>query len=121
MGCSEPFAASGRAQQEYMIPATTFDEHVVVSIAKRRRFNPRALGALLKARELLALSLGLLLAKVREAADPVQSLMARIKELEVLLARRRKRPTSCGLGWSGSSPGGAAITRPISASVSCCS
>lgn len=73
-----------------MIPATTFDEHVVVSIAKRRRFDPRALGALLKARELLALSLGLLLAKVREAADPVQSLMARIKELEVLLAQAKE-------------------------------
>jgi len=49
-----------------MIPATPFDDHVVASIAKRRRFDPRALGALLKARELLVLSLGLLLAKVRE-------------------------------------------------------
>jgi hypothetical protein len=48
-----------------MSPATTFDEHVVVSLAKRRRFDPRALNALLKARELLALSLGLLLATVR--------------------------------------------------------
>jgi hypothetical protein len=70
-----------------MSPATTFDEHVVVSLAKRRRFDPRALNALLKARELLALSLGLLLAKVRESADPIQSLMARVKELEVLLAQ----------------------------------
>jgi hypothetical protein len=67
--------------------AITFDEHVVVSLAKRRRFDPRALNALLKARELLALSLGLLLAKVRESADPIQSLMARVKELEVLLAQ----------------------------------
>jgi putative transposase len=70
-----------------MSPTTTFDEHVVVSLAKRRRFDPRALSALLKARELLALSLGLLLAKVRETADPVQGLMARVKELEVLLAQ----------------------------------
>jgi putative transposase len=70
-----------------MGPATRFDDRVVVSIAQRRRFNPRALSALLKARELLALSLGLLLAKVRETADPVQSLLARIKELEVLRAQ----------------------------------
>jgi hypothetical protein len=73
-----------------MRPTTTFDEHVVVSIAERRRFDPRALSALLKARELLALSLGLLLAKVRETADPVQGLMARVKELEVLLAKARE-------------------------------
>jgi putative transposase len=72
-----------------MIPATPFDDHVVVSIAKRRRFDPRALGALLKARELLALSLGLLLAKVRENTDPVRLLMARVKELEILLAQAR--------------------------------
>jgi len=72
-----------------MIPATPFDDHVVVSIAKRRRFDPRALGALLKARELLVLSLGLLLAKVRETTDPVQRLMARVKELEILLAQAR--------------------------------
>ena len=51
-----------------MSPATAFDDRVVISIAKRRRCNPRALSALLKARELLALSLGLLLAKVRETA-----------------------------------------------------
>jgi hypothetical protein len=78
------------AHQEGMSPTTTFDEHVVVSIAKRRRFDARALSALLKARELLALSLGLLLAKVREAADPIQGLMARVKELEVLLAQARE-------------------------------
>lgn len=58
-----------------MIPTARFDEHVVVSIVKRRRFDARAVSALLKARELLALSLGLLLAKVREAADPVHNLM----------------------------------------------
>jgi hypothetical protein len=73
-----------------MTPVTTFDERVVVSIAKRRRFDPRALSALLKTRELLALSLGLLLAKVRETADPVQGLMARMKELELLLAQARE-------------------------------
>ena len=72
-----------------MIPAAPFDDHVVVSIAKRRRFDPRALGALLKARELLALSLGLLLAKVRETTDPVHRLMARVKELELQLAQAR--------------------------------
>jgi hypothetical protein len=58
-----------------MRPATAFDDRVVVSIAKRRRFDPRTLRALFKAREALALSLGLLLAKVRETADPVQGLM----------------------------------------------
>jgi len=73
-----------------MSPASAFDERVVVSIAKRRRFDPRTLSALLKARELLALSLGLLLAKVRESGDPVQGLMARIKELEVLQAQARE-------------------------------
>jgi len=69
---------------------TAFDDRAVVSIAKRRRFDPRTLGALLKARELPALSLGLLLAKVRETADPVQGLMARIEELEVLQAQARE-------------------------------
>jgi transposase InsO family protein len=73
-----------------MIPTAGFDEHVVVSIAKRRRFDRHALSALLKAREFLALSLGLLLAKVRETADPVQRLMARVKELELLLAQARE-------------------------------
>jgi hypothetical protein len=73
-----------------MSPATAFDDRVVVSIAKRRRFDPRTLSALLKARELLALSLGLLLAKVRETADPLQGLMGRIKELEVLRAQARE-------------------------------
>jgi len=73
-----------------MSPATAFDDRVVVSIAKRRRFDPRALSALLKARELLALSLGLLLAKVRESADPAQGLTGRVKELELLLAQARE-------------------------------
>jgi hypothetical protein len=73
-----------------MSPATAFDDRVVGSIAKRRRFDQRTLSALIKARELLALSLGLLLAKVRETADPVQGLMARIKELEVLRAQARE-------------------------------
>jgi hypothetical protein len=81
--------ATSRAHQEHMSPAA-FDDRVVISIAKRLRFNPRALSALLKARELLALSLGLLLAKIRETADPVQGLLARIKELEVLLAQARE-------------------------------
>jgi transposase InsO family protein len=85
-----PAFAASMAHREHMSPATPFDDRVVVSIAKRRRFNPRALSALLKARELLALSLGLLLAKVRETADPVQGLMARVKELEVLLAQARE-------------------------------
>jgi len=83
------FAAS-KGRQEHMSSVTAFDDRVVVSIVKRRRFDPPTLSALLKARELLALSLGLLLAKVRETGDPVQGLMARIKELEVLRAQARE-------------------------------
>src|SRR5438128_3181489 len=72
-GMLRGFAASTGAHQEHMSPATAFDDRVVVSIAKRRHFDPRTLSALLKARELLALSLGLLLAKVRETGDLIQA------------------------------------------------
>jgi len=121
MGCSKLFDNWWRAQQEHMSPATTFDEHIVISIAKRRRFEPRALSALLKARELLALSLGLFLAKVREAADPVHNLMARVKELELLLAQAREEADILRARLERLEPGGAATICPIRDSASCCS
>jgi transposase InsO family protein len=67
-----------------MTEETTFGDRVVVGVVRRRRLDPRALGALLKARELLALTLGLLLAKVRATVDPIQILVAKVKELEFM-------------------------------------
>ena len=73
-----------------MTSEPSLDDRVVRALIRRRRFDNHALAALLRARELLALSLGLLLAKVRDTTDPVRLLMARVKELEAVVHQREE-------------------------------
>src|SRR5258707_3153189 len=68
----------------------SLDDRVVRALIRRRRFDNHAVAALVRARELLAISLGLLLAKVRDTTDPARLLMARVKELEAVVHQREE-------------------------------
>jgi transposase InsO family protein len=62
-----------------------FADRIVITVAKRRSFEPRALRAFLKALSLLGLAFGVRLAEMRDRGDPIQVHEAEKEELRLQL------------------------------------
>src|SRR5712691_5683432 len=59
----------------------TLDQHALDALVRRRGYDDKVLAVLLRARERLLLAVGLAIARLREAGDPLRTLEARIREL----------------------------------------
>lgn len=57
------------------------DQRAIDTLVRRRGYDEKILGVLFRARERLLLAVGLAIAKLREAGDPLPTLEARIREL----------------------------------------
>jgi hypothetical protein len=57
------------------------DQRAFDALVKRRGYDAKVLDVLLRARERLLLAVGLVIAKLRDAGDPLPVLEARIREL----------------------------------------
>ena len=62
------------------------EDRALSCLARRRALTPRLLHRLLAAREALALAFGLALGQIRDQPEPLARLLARLRELETLLA-----------------------------------
>lgn len=66
--------------------ATALDKRSLASLARRRNFTTHALRAFLRAKELLMLSMGVILGEWRESRDPVSGAFAEHCQAELKLA-----------------------------------
>jgi hypothetical protein len=57
------------------------DRHALDTLVRRRGYDEKVLAVLFRARERLLLAVGLVIAKLREAGDPLLTLEARTQEL----------------------------------------
>jgi AraC-like DNA-binding protein len=63
-----------------------FDQHALDTLVRRRGYDGKVLAVLFRARERLLLAVGLAIARLREAGDPLRTLQARIHELTARMA-----------------------------------
>ena len=57
------------------------DQRALDTLVRRRGYDEKILAVLFRARERLLLAVGLVIAQLREAGDPLPALEARIREL----------------------------------------
>ena len=59
------------------------DDRVLTVLARRRNFTTRAIRLLMRTREQLSIALGLVLVKLRDSAEPLQSVLAGLQEHQI--------------------------------------
>ena len=71
------------------------DHRAIDTLVKRRGYDEKVLAVLFRPRERLLLAVGLVIAKLREAGDPLPALEARVRELTarmVMLQQEERLP-----------------------------
>jgi transposase InsO family protein len=71
----------------------TLDQHALDALVRRRGYDDKVLAVLLRARERILLAVGLAIARLREAGDPLRTLEARIRELLVRIVMLEQENT----------------------------
>ncbi len=94
------------------------DRDALDTLVRRRGYDEKILAVLFRARERLLLAVGLAIAELREAGDPLRTLQARIHELLAASPYSSRRTATSGADSRGLGPADAAITPPPNASKS---